>query len=115
MDHLQNIELVLDRLRQHGLKLSVKKCNLFKKEVDYLGHTLTTEGIKPSKKNVEAILELSRPKTVKQVCRLAGMVNFYAKFCGELATTMFPIYKLLKEKKITWTVECDLAFNKVKV
>ena len=114
MDHLQNIELVLDRLRQHGLKLSVKKCNPFKKEVDYLGHTLTTEGIKPSKKNVEAILELPRPKTVKQVRRLAGMVNYYAKFCGELATTMVPIYKLLKEKKITWTVECDLAFTKVK-
>ena len=46
-DHMNNLGEVFERLRAHGLKLSVGKCNLFKSEVLYLGHVLSNEGIKP--------------------------------------------------------------------
>ena len=54
-DHLCNLELVFQRLEQHGLKLSAQKCALFRSEVEYLGHQLSREGIKPLNSNVEAI------------------------------------------------------------
>ena len=66
-DYLRNLELVLSRLSDHGLKVSAKKCELFKERVDYLGHSVGRDGISPLVKNLTAILEFPIPKTVKQL------------------------------------------------
>lgn len=113
-DHLNNLVEVLERLRLHGLKLGIKKCNLFKHEVLYLGHVLTREGIKPAEHNVQAIKDLPVPKTIRQVKRLNGMVNYYSRFVPYIATIMEPLYKITAMKKLMWTSECQTAFEKVK-
>ena len=113
-DHLHNLGDVLCRLRAHGLKLSINKCNLLKTEVPYLGHVLSCNGIRPSPHNVEALLKIPVPRTLKQVKRLCGMVNYYGKFVENLANIMSPIYKLLSNKKVIWTEECQDAFEHVK-
>lgn len=113
-EHLQHLEEVLKRLKQHNLKLSVEKCNLFKAEVAYLGHVLTKEGIKPSLHNVEALQSLPAPRTVKELRRINGMINYYSKFVPNLATIMSPLYKMTTEKKLQWTNQCEDAFSEVK-
>lgn len=113
-EHLANIEEVLKRLRVHGLKLSVEKCNLFREEVLYLGHTLSNRGIKPARHNVEALLNLPVPTTVKQVRRLSGLVNYYAKFIPDVAEIMSPLYKITENRKLNWTESCQSAFDKVR-
>ena len=113
-EHLANLEEVFRRLRMHGLKLSVRKCNLFKHEVQYLGHVLTREGVKPAKHNVNALLDLPTPRTVRQVKKINGLVNYYGRFIKNLADIMAPLYRVTSEKKLRWTPECDEALNIVK-
>ena len=79
-DHLRNLQEVFTRLTKHGLKLNVNKCELFKECVNYLGHEISQEGIRPLATNVQAIREFLMPRTVKQVRRFNGMVNSYRKF-----------------------------------
>ena len=79
-DHLRNLQEVFARLAKHGLKLNASKCELFKQQVDYLGHEITQEGIKPVKTNIKAILEYPKPRTIKQVRQFNRIVNFFRKF-----------------------------------
>lgn len=54
-DHLQKLRQVLGRVRDHGLKIKPKKCQLFKQHIEYLGHVVTQEGVKLAPSKVEAI------------------------------------------------------------
>ena len=93
VEHLEKVELVLKRLREYGLKLSPKKCTLLRDKVQYLGHELTREGIKPAESLVDAIRSLPEPKTIQQVRRLCGLVNnYYSRFVKDIAKIMAPIY-----------------------
>lgn len=59
--HLEHICIIFDRLRQHYLKLKLKKCSFLKSETHYLGFVISEEGIKPDQKKVEAIRSLPVP------------------------------------------------------
>ena len=63
-EHLRHIETIFERIRQHGLKLKLKKCAFFKEETEYLGFVISKDGVKPDPKKVEAIRDLLEPKTV---------------------------------------------------
>ena len=54
-EHLEHICVIFDRLRQHNLKLKLKKCSFLKSETHYLGFVISEEGIKQDQKKVEAI------------------------------------------------------------
>ena len=113
-DHLNNLEMVLNRLRDHGLKLNLSKCKFFHREAEYLGHIVSAGGVKPSRTNVKAILDFPQPRTVRQVKRFNGMVNYYRKFIPEAATIMKPLYDVTTLRSLKWTELCEEAFNKVK-
>jgi hypothetical protein len=112
-EHLENLELVFKRLRMHGLKLNAAKCELFKKEVNFLGHTLSREGVTPLKSNIQAILDFEPPKTIKEVRRFCGMVNFYKKFIVDSDKVMRHLYQV-KSGSFEWTDDCQSAFLKAK-
>ncbi len=76
-DHLSKLRQVFIRLRCTGLKVNAAKCSFWATETEYLGYILTREGIKPQPKKVEAILVLTPPQNVKQLCRFLGMVQYY--------------------------------------
>lgn len=113
-DHLRNLEEVFSRLLDHGLKLSVKKCQLFRESVNYLGHVLTRDGVKPSDHNVKALMSLPIPKTVRDVKRINGLVNYYSRFIPNIASIMAPLYRITSEKKLKWTEDCNNALNEIK-
>ena len=113
-DHLSNLELVFSRLSMHGLKLSAQKCSLFRSEVEYLGHLVGREGIKPLGNNIKAVMEYPVPTTVKQLRSFNGMVNFYKKFIHHSETIMKPLYRATAARKLVWSAECETAFGEVK-
>ena len=115
-DHFQNLDMVLGRLADHGLKLSAEKCSLFQPEVDYLGHRVGRYGIKPLQKNVQAILEYPRPRTIRQLRTFNGMVTFYKKFLPKAEVLMKPLYRATSgtEKNLSWSEECEEAFQSAK-
>lgn len=112
-EHLENLEEVFKRLRAHGLKLSTRKCDLFKPSVRYLGHTLSSNGIMPANHNIDALKNFPEPKTVRQVKRFNGLCNYYGRFVMDMAQLMRPLYAAATKKKLEWTEACRHAFHKI--
>ena len=113
-EHLDNMELVFDRLRQHGLKLDIDKCKLFATEVEFLGHIVSRNGIRPQLSNVQAILNFPKPESNRAVKRFCGMVNFYKKFIADSDSILRPLYNSTSSK-FNWIAECDSAFDRAKM
>lgn len=74
---LRHIQDVFHRLRQHGLKLKLKKCSFFKEQTEYIGFIINEHGVKPDPKKVEAIQKLPAPTTVRDVSGFIGMCSYY--------------------------------------
>ena len=76
-DHLAKLQEVFKRLHNVGLKVNLHKTELCQTTLDYLGYTLTPQGIKPQSKKVEAIQRMLPPTNRRQLRRFLGMVNYY--------------------------------------
>lgn len=114
-EHNRNLLKVLTVLRKYNLKLEPEKCHLLKEKLKYLGHIVDKDGMRPTKDNVQAIRDMKRPQTVKDVRSFMGSVNFYGKFIPNVADLRKPLNDLLKkDHKFVWTNECDKAFNKLR-
>ena len=89
--HKKKLEDLLKALLKNGLKISPRKCQLFKTELQYMGNTIFIQGkrvcVKPLHSRLEAIQRLEPPVTVKGCRSFAGMVNFLNIFCQDLQKT----------------------------
>ena len=113
--HLVHIRVVLKRLQAANLRMKMSKCSFFKKELHYLGHLLTTVGIKPQLEKVKAISELKPPKTQKGIREFLGMVGYYRKFIYRFADTARPLTTLTrKDIKLEWSNDCQVSFDYLK-
>ena len=79
-DHDENLKNALQRARERNLKLNKEKVKLRMTEVPYIGHLLTSEGIKPDPKKVETVQKMPQPTDVPSMKRFLGMVNYLSKF-----------------------------------
>ena len=93
--HDHRVHAVLERCEKINLTLNKEKCVFKVKEVTYIGHKLTQEGIKPDDEKVRAINDMPAPTDKKGVERLLGTVNYLGKFIPNLATVTEPIRVLL--------------------
>lgn len=96
-EHLSNIKKVFDRLKEADLKIQVDKCNFMKKGTEYLGHTLTTEGVKPNPSKIKTIQELKLPTNAKQIKRFLRITGYYRKFIKDYAKIAYPLTRYLKK------------------
>ena len=117
--HIDKLEDLLKALRKKGLKISPKKCQLFRTELQYIGNIIFIKErrvcIKPLHSRLEAIQKLETPTTAKQCKSFAGMVNFITIFCPELQRLLKPIYDLMREgRQLIWGREQHEAFEEIK-
>lgn len=111
----RNLMAVLERFREHGIKLRADKCRVSEPSVTYLGHRIDANGLHPMEKNVDAIRLAPSPQNVCELRSFLGMVTFYNKFMPDLSTILAPLYKLLKKgAKWTWSTNEKKAFVQVK-
>ena len=83
--------------------------------VEYLGHTISADGLRPSQKKVRAIMQAPKPHNVSQLRAFLGLVNYYGKFLSQLSSTLAPLYRLLeKQNKWNWGPAQDRAFQAAK-
>ena len=116
--HFEKLKDLLKALCKHGLKISPKKCQLFKTELQYMGNTIFTEDrcvcVKPLRSRLEAIQKLKPPVTPKGYKSFAEMVNFVSMFCLELQKLLKPMYDLTKKgKPFLWEREQHEAFEEI--
>ena len=72
-EHLQHLRLVLERLRKAGLKLKPSKCHFLRESVEYLGHVIIPQDLRPNPKQVKAVVEIPVPQTVTNVRQFLGL------------------------------------------
>ena len=84
-EHLNNLRVVFDRLREAGLKLKTSKCTFCQKEVVFLGHIVSEEGVSTDPAKVQAITSWPIPTNQKQVQQFLGLCNYYCRFIQDFA------------------------------
>ena len=103
-EHLQRMQVVFDRLQEHGLKLKPSKCEVFKPEINYLAHHVSQKGVLPSKKNFESIAQCPPPDNYTKVKSFVGLVGHYRHFIKGSSKIAAPLYDLTssvnKDKKL---------------
>lgn len=118
--HVIDLREVFERLRKFGLIINAEKCHFARSEVQFLGHEITKDAIKPLSSKVEAIDNFPRPSTRKELRRFLGMMNFYRRFLPSAAQTQLPLQLLLgpciknDRTLIEWTSDSVEAFNACK-
>lgn len=115
-DHDRKLEKLLQRCHEVGIRLNPEKMKLRQKSVPFLGHVITSEGLKPDPAKVEAVLKLQQPNDVEGVQRLNGFVNYLAKFLPGLSDAMGPIRELTrKDVPWQWSTEQENALSQVQL
>ena len=95
--------------------MKLSKCHFFFKEIQYLGHILSTKGIQPLPLKTQAIQKMHPPTTHKQVCAFHGLVGYYRKFIKDFAKIAKPLTFLTNHQvKFEWTPGHHEAFLKLK-
>lgn len=114
-DHMKNLEATLTRCRERNLKINPEKCQFFKREVNYLGHVCSTDGISPDPSKFDSIKKVPIPRNADEVRRFVAMANYYRKFINNFSVITIPLNKLTKKNSIfSWDAQCQNAFDKIK-
>ena len=96
-DLTRNIRAVFKCIRQTGLKLTIEKCHFGVKQVEFLGRTISSEGVLPQPHKIQNFLNKLRfPKSKKALQGYLGFVNYYRNFIPRMAERLNLFYKLLK-------------------
>ena len=91
-EHLLILANTLERLANAGLKINPAKTILVQQEVNYLGHIISTEGIKPNPEKIAAVQNLKPPSTVREVRMFLGLTGYFRKFVEAYSTLAEPLY-----------------------
>ena len=115
-EHAESLDKILKKIQSFNLKIQLDKCDFFKKETCYLGHVITTEGVKPNPEKIKAIKLWPLPKTEKELRGFLGLLSYYRKFIRDFAKIIKPMtIQLRKNEKISHNKEFVTAFEKCKI
>ena len=113
--HLVHMRQLFQRLREADLKLNREKCNFFKSHIQYLGHLISGEGIKPLPEKLESIKEMPPPTTPKEVKQFLGLIGYYRKFVPRFADVARPLTNLTRlDQPFEWSDKCQASFELLK-
>lgn len=114
-DHLQHLQQVFQCFHKAGLTLNLKKCNFIQKSLTFLGHVVSSDGIKTDPTKVSAVSSFPIPQSLKDVQRFLGLAGWYHRFIPRFSEKAAPLHAL-KQKNSTWawTDQCQQAFDLIK-
>ncbi|GBG75872.1 hypothetical protein CBR_g21116 [Chara braunii] len=114
-EHVAHLDKVLSLLRQHKFKINVEKCEFGRTPVLYLGHEISTEGLKPDDAKVASIRDWPRPQCVTEMRSFLGMTGYYRTFIKNYSIVAAPLTDLTRlDTPWEWTDECEAAFRHLK-
>ncbi|CAG5043554.1 unnamed protein product [Parnassius apollo] len=99
VQHRQHLEIIFKRLNKYGISINLAKCRFGQTKLEFLGHEISTDGVRPLQDKVQAIVEFSKPKTVAELRRFLGMVNFYRAHLPNATLYLTELNKYLKGQR----------------
>ncbi|XP_048590584.1 uncharacterized protein LOC116613084 isoform X1 [Nematostella vectensis] len=114
-EHDENLERAVQKLQDSGLTLNYEKCVVGASSMDFMGDTISADGLKLSDKRVEAIVEAPAPTNQSEVRSFLGSAQFCAKFIPQFATISAPLWDLTsKNAKWKWGAKEAESFAQIK-
>jgi len=114
-EHAKHLHIVLQRLREHKLYAKFSKCEFWLKEVPFLGHVISAEGISVDPGKVQDVLDWEAPISVKEIRSFLGLAGYYRRFIPKFSKIAKPMTELLKKGvKFHWNDKCEEAFHTLK-
>ena len=114
-EHEQHLKIVLQTLREKKLYAKLSKCDFWLKEVSFLGHIVSSEGIRVDPTKIEAIVNWKPPRNVTEVRSFLGLAGYYRRFMKGFSSIASPLTKLLRKGiKFEWTDKCQNNFEHLK-
>jgi hypothetical protein len=113
-DHLQHVDKVLQLLKEQQLYAKPSKCFFGVKEVEYLGHIVSHEGVKVDPNKIKAMMDWPIPKTLKNLRGFLGLTGYYRKFVRNYGRIEAPLMALTKKDAFSWTPEATKSFEQLK-
>ncbi|KAD4585810.1 hypothetical protein E3N88_23411 [Mikania micrantha] len=113
--HACHLKEVLETLRKEKLFAKFSKCAFWLREVQFLGHVISTDGIMVDPTKVEAVMKWSPPKTPTEIRSFLGLAGYYRRFIQDFSKIASPLTKLTKkEVKFDWSTRQQQAFEELK-
>ncbi|XP_015120752.1 uncharacterized protein LOC107043682 [Diachasma alloeum] len=94
--HNKRLLEVLQWLKEANIRLQPDKCNFLGKEVVYLGHIITADGIRADPSKIEAVSSFPEPENEKEVISFLSLAGYYRKFMNDISKMATPLTELLK-------------------
>jgi hypothetical protein len=113
-DHVQHVDKVLQLLKEQQLYAKPSKCFFGVKEVEYLGHIVSHEGVKVEPNKIKAMMDWSIPKTLKNLRGFLGLTGYYHKFVRNYGRIAAHLMTLTKKDSFSWTPEATKSFEQLK-
>lgn len=117
-EHCKDLDAVLKILHDNNLRISLEKCTFFASQIDFLGCSVSSEGIRPTNNKIAEISRFQLPTDSKSLRRFLGMIGFYRRLIPNFATLVFELTELIKhnqnEKKILFSESAKQAFETIK-
>ena len=114
-DHIRHLGEAFDILRKYQMKLNPKKCSFGVSAGKFLGYIVSFRGIEANPAKIKALLDLSPPRTIKEVQSLNGRVTALTRFISRSTDKCRPFFQILKgDGRLEWNDECEQAFAKLK-
>ncbi|KAG8474362.1 hypothetical protein CXB51_034083 [Gossypium anomalum] len=106
-EHAEHLRTVLQILRDNQLYAKFSKSEFWLREVGFLGHIVSGEGIKVDPSKISAIVDWKPPKNVSEVRSFLGLAGYYRRFVKGFSMIATPLTRLLrKDIKFEWTEKC---------
>uniref|UniRef100_A0A2N9GXI9 Uncharacterized protein n=1 Tax=Fagus sylvatica TaxID=28930 RepID=A0A2N9GXI9_FAGSY len=112
-DHLIDLKETFQTLRRYNMKLNPAKCVFGVSSGKFLGFMVSQRGIEANPDKIKAILDMSPPKTIKEVQSLTGKAAALNRFVSRSTDKCLPFFRTLR-KAFQWTEECQKAFEELK-
>ena len=114
-EHLKHLEIVFKVLKDAGIIVKLKKCKFCESNMEFLGHIVGKDGLRPDPGKIDKIKNLKRPVKVKDVRSVLGLCSYYRKFVKDFSRIAKPLNNLLKkESEFVWKEEHQKAFEMLK-
>jgi hypothetical protein len=113
-EHINHVQLVLEKLRTAGLYAKLEKCVFHQPQVGFLGYIIYGEGLSMDPKKIRTITKWKKPATVRDIQCFLGFANFYRIFIRNYSKIAAPLTRLTRKDKLEWNAEANQAFETLK-
>ena len=114
-EHVQYVQLVLNKLHEKALPVKLSKCEFYKYKIAFLGYLVLDKGMEPNPEKVNSVNDWPIPKNVRDVQAFLGLVNYYYMFIEGFSGIATPMTALTKKDVLfIWSHQCEEAFKELK-